>query len=256
MFLNIKRVVKPLISILIILILWYVVSAMHLFNDYILPSPNKVFNTFISMLGSGEIINSIVISLVRVMVGFILAFIVAFALGLLSYAFPKAYPYYEFIIEFMRNVPPLALIPLLILWFGIGESSKLIMIFLAAFFPIFLNIQKGFFQADKQLIEVGKTLNMDQKTIFKKIVIKDAMPDILIGARIGLGYSWRAIIGAEMIAAASGLGYMILFAQQMSRSDKIIIGIILIGLIGYLSDRLFNYLIKKVVKEPSYETIN
>ncbi|WP_423363488.1 ABC transporter permease [Mycoplasma sp. P36-A1] len=243
-----SKIIKPSITIIIILIIWFVTSHLQIYNAYVLPSPEKVFTTFMQMIASKEIFINIYISLIRVLIGFSIAVIFAFILGTLAYSFPKTYPYYEFLIEFLRNVPPLATIPLLILWFGIGENTKIIMIILAAFFPIFLNIQKGFFSADKQLIEVGKTMNLKPFEIFKRIVLPYAIPDILVGMRIGLGYSWRAIIGAEMIAAASGLGYMILFAQQMSRSDKIIIGIIVIGIIGYLCDCLFKYIINKTLK--------
>jgi len=251
--LKVSNLIKPIVTILIILALWFYVTYFEIFNPYILPSPLRVLETFMTMVQSGEMFENIIVSLVRVLQGFLLAFVCAFGLALFFYRHPKIYPYFSFIFEFMRNVPPLALIPLLILWFGIGESSKIILIFLAAFFPIFLNIEKGFFSCDKQLIEVGKTLDMSENTIFKKVVLPYATEDILVGMRIGLGYSWRAIIGAEMIAAASGLGYMILFAQQMSRSDKILIGIIVIGLIGYLCDWLFRYIIKKTIKEHQNE---
>lgn len=247
--LKINDLIKPLITITIIILLWFYVSYFEIFNQYLLPSPIKVMETFIEMCKSGEMIQHILVSLKRVIIGFSIAFISAFIFALLFYRKPKIYPYFSFIIEFMRNVPPLALIPLLILWFGIGESTKIVIIFLASFFPIFLNIEKGFVSCDKQLIEVGKTLDMNENTIFKKIVLPYAVGDILVGMRIGLGYSWRAIIGAEMVAAASGLGYMILFAQQLSRSDKVIIGILVIGIIGWLCDLLFKKVIKKTLKE-------
>lgn len=122
----------------------------------------------------------------------------------------------DWTIQFFRNVPPLGMIPLLILWFGIGETSKIIVIILASFFPMLLNIDKGFKSTDIQLIEVGKAFGFNKMKIFKKIILPYAIPDILVGARIGMGYSYRAIIGAEMIASASGLGYMINFARSMS----------------------------------------
>ena len=155
--------------------------------------------------------------------------------------------YYNHIVEFLRNFPPLSLIALLILWFGIGETSKIIIIVLASFFPMFLNIKKGLASCDPKLIEVGRSLNFTQGQIFRRILLPNALPDILVGMRVGMGYSWRAISGAEMIAAASGLGYMILDAQQMSRSDKVIVGIFVIGIVGYLCDRLFSLAIKKAL---------
>ena len=108
-----------------------------------------------------------------------------------------------------------------------------------------INIRQGIFSVDKKLLEVGYSLNFSKFKIFFCIILPSALPEILAGMKIGLGYSFRAIIGAEMIAASSGLGYMILDAQQLSRSDKVIVGIITIGILGYLLDRIFYYFIRK-----------
>ena len=148
----------------------------------------------------------------------------------------------------MRNVPPISLIALLILWFGIGETSKIIIIVLASFFPMYFNIRKGFVSCDKKLLEVGEVFGFGPWQQFFRIVLPSAVPDILVGMRVGLGYSWRAIIGAEMIAAGSGLGYLILDSQQMSRSDKVIAGILVIGIVGILCDKLFQLLIRRAVR--------
>ena len=138
------------------------------------------------------------------------------------------------------------LIPLLILWFGIGEVPKIIVIVLTSFFPIFINTEAGLRGCDPKLLEVGETLHMRKKEIFLKIRLPSALPDILVGMQIGLGYSWRAIVGAEMIAASKGLGYMILDAQALSRTDKVLVGILLIGIIGCVTDKLFGLCVKAV----------
>lgn len=122
--------------------------------------------------------------------------------------------------------------------------SKLIVIVLASVFPMYLNISKGFTECDRKLIEVGQSMGFSGFKIFLKISLPYAREDILVGLRTGLGYCWRALIGAEMFAAASGLGHMIVYAQQMSRSDKVLIGIFLIGFIGCVSDALFSGLIR------------
>jgi sulfonate transport system permease protein len=161
---------------------------------------------------------------------------------------PKYSDYYESILQFLKNVPPLSLISLLILWFGIGETTKIGIIVLTSFFPIYFNTVKGFVSCDKKLLEVGQVYGYSKLNSFLKIRLPYAMSDILVGMRIGLGYSWRAIISAEMIAASSGLGHMILFAQQMSRTDKVIVGILVIGVVGYITDRLFALIIDKTLK--------
>ena len=140
------------------------------------------------------------------------------------------------------------MIPLLILWCGIGETTKTAIIVLASFFPMYLNVVKGFTGCDRKLLEVGDMFDYSKKEKFFKIILPYASADILVGMRIGLGYSWGGIIGAEMVAASTGLGHMILFAQQMSRTDKVIVGILVIGIVGYATDRLFGLAIGKLLK--------
>ena len=245
---NKKKVTKTCISIVILLSIWTIVTEMNLINSYILPSPLKVLDSFFKMVQSGEIFEDIYISYIRVLQGFFLATFLAFLLAMVRVVLPKYNDYYESILQFLKNVPPLSLISLLILWFGIGETTKIGIIVLTAFFPIYLNTVKGFVSCDKKLLEVGEIYGYSKADSFLKIRLPYAMSDILVGMRIGLGYSWRAIISAEMIAASSGLGHMILFAQQMSRTDKVIVGILVIGVVGYITDRLFALIIDKTLK--------
>ena len=161
---------------------------------------------------------------------------------------PASGVFFEYLLQFFRNVPPISMIPLLILWCGIGETTKTVIIVLASFFPMYLNIVKGFTGCDRKLLEVGEMFGYSRARQFFSITLPYASADILVGMRIGLGYSWRAIIAAEMVAASTGLGHLILFAQQMSRTDRVIVGILVIGLVGYGTDRLFGWLIHKLLK--------
>ena len=248
---NKNKVIKTCISIIILLSIWTIVTEMNLVNSYVLPSPFKVLDSFFKMVQSGEIFEDIYISYIRVLQGFLMATFLAFFFAMIRVILPKYNDYYESILQFLKNVPPLSLISLLILWFGIGETTKIGIIVLTAFFPIYLNTVKGFVSCDKKLLEVGEIYGYSKAMSFLKIRLPYAMSDILVGMRIGLGYSWRAIISAEMIAAASGLGHMILFAQQMSRTDKVIVGILVIGVVGYITDRLFALIIDKTLKGSS-----
>ncbi len=240
--------IRPFVGMLIVLGVWFVVSRLEIFSPYVLPAPEKVFSSFLKMLQSGEIFVDITISSGRVLKGFLIAFVLAFALGTFRILVPAAEKYYESILQFFRNVPPLSMIPLLILWCGIGEMTKTVIIVLASFFPMYLNIVKGFTGCDKYLLEVGDAFGYSRFEKFTQIVLPYALADILVGMRIGMGYSWRAIIGAEMVAASTGLGHMILFAQQMSRTDKVIVGILVIGIVGALTDKIFGIVIKKLFK--------
>lgn len=243
-----KIFIKQLLVIVIIFFIWQLICTIGIFNTYVLPTPLKVFNTFTKMLISGEIILDIYISFKRVLIGYSISFILAFFIGVISFLKKSLSQYYEILIQLFRNVPPISMMPLLILWYGIGETTKIIIIILASFFPMYLNILKGFKECDKKLLEVGDIFGYSKYDKFIKIILPSAVSDILIGMRIGLGYSWRAIIGAEMIAASTGIGHMILFAQQLSRTDKVIIGIIVIGLVGYLCDIFFAFIINKFLK--------
>lgn len=244
---TVRRCWKTLVGILILLTAWQLAVSSEIWSAYVLPPPAKVAKALAGMAESGVLFRHILVSSRRVAEGFSIAFALAMAGGILASEIRGVEEYYGGFLEFMRNVPPISLIALLILWFGIGETSKIIIIVLASFFPMYLNIHKGFVSTSKKLLEVGTVFGLTRWQKFYQIVLPSAVPDILVGMRIGLGYSWRAIIGAEMIAAASGLGYLILDAQQMSRSDKVIAGILTIGTVGILSDKVFSLLIGKVV---------
>ncbi|WP_320956152.1 ABC transporter permease [Enterocloster asparagiformis] len=243
-----KKIAAPVLGIAVLLVLWYAVCRAGIFSAYVLPPPAKVLNSFFRMLKTGELWQDVWISFLRVMKGFSIAFVLAFLLGMVRALLPSAEGYYEYVVQFFRNVPPLSMIPLLILWCGIGETTKTVIIVLASFFPMYLNIVKGFTGCDRKLLEVGDMFGYSRTRKFIRIVLPYAAADILVGMRIGLGYSWRAIIGAEMVAASTGLGHMILFAQQMSRTDKVIVGILVIGAVGYGTDRVFGLVIGKLLK--------
>lgn len=244
---NRKKWLPALIGIAALLAIWHLACASGAVNAYVLPAPQKVWKTFLKMAAGGEILADIGISLGRVFRGFGIAFALAFLLATLRILAPATAPYYEYLVQFFRNVPPIAMIPLLILWSGIGEATKTVIIVLASFFPMYLSIVKGFTGVDRSLLEVARAFGYGRRRTFFRVVLPAAMPDILVGMRTSLGYSWRAIIGAEMVAASTGLGHMILFAQQMSRTDKVIIGIFAIGIVGYATDRALGLLIRRFV---------
>lgn len=237
--------IKSLLFIILIFLLWQVISYLNIYSPFLLPSPLAVFRE----LFNNKLLYHITDSLQRVFIGYFIALSFALLLSISSLYVKAIMEFLDWTIQFFRNVPPLGMIPLLILWFGIGETSKIIVIILASFFPMLLNIDKGFKSTDIQLIEVGKAFGFNKMKIFKKIILPYAIPDILVGARIGMGYSYRAIIGAEMIASASGLGYMINFARSMSNTSTVIMGIIVIGLLGLACDFIFKFLIELFLKD-------
>lgn len=244
---------KEYLIFIVILIMWKIFCALGVWSSFILPPPEKVFKTFLKLVKDGSIFLHIGISLRRVFIGFGISAIMAIPLGILFGIYSRAYDYWKGLFNFLRNVPPLAMIPMLILWFGIGEKTKVIIIILASFFPIFTSTLKGIRNCDSKLIEVGRAFEMSRLQIINRIIIPNAILDIAVGLKLALGYSFRGIIGAELIAASSGLGYLISDGKEMSRTDVVIVGIITIGVLGIICDKLFGILVKKVSKGKMVE---
>ncbi|MDD2554596.1 MAG: ABC transporter permease [Desulfotomaculaceae bacterium] len=239
MWLKYLKTLKGLYIPVLILIIWCIGSNYKLWNSYILPSPDQTFQTGQKLIEKGILFKHVSVSLYRIFTGFFIAFLVAFPLGIVIGMRTKLLDYFEPILEFLRHIPPLAIIPMLILWFGIGETPKLIIIVLASFFPIFLNVLNGVLYCDGKLLEVGKSFGFSPGEQFLRIILPATLPYIITGMRLGLGYSWRALIGAELIAATAGIGYMILDAEQLSRPDIIIVGVLTIGILGSAIDLIF-----------------
>ncbi|MGI5032103.1 ABC transporter permease [Clostridioides difficile] len=242
------RLVKSVLIFFIILLLWKITNYLGIWSDYILPSPEKVYSTFLNMISDGSIFINVYASMKRVLIGFAISTAIGVPLGIFFGIYSGVYEYFKSLINFLRNTPPLALIPMLILWFGIGEESKIIIIVLASFFPIFTSTLKGIKNCDSKLIEVGRVFEFSKLQIIFKIIIPNVILDIAVGLKLALGYSFRAIIGAELVAASSGLGYLISDGKEMSRTDVVIVGIIVIGLLGIITDYIFSIIVKKVSK--------
>jgi sulfonate transport system permease protein len=221
---------------LIVLALWQWGSVRPGWNHFLLPSPGVVFTRMAVLAKEGILARHLLASLERVVLGFAISVAVAFPTGTLlglSRRFSLvAHP----VLNFVRQIPPLAVTPLLILWLGIGEPSRVAVVVLASFFPILLNVENGIFHVDARLLEVGRTMSFSGLDAFRHIAFPAFFPYFFVGVRLALSYSWRSLIGAEIVAASSGIGYMIREAETLSRSDVIICGVITLGCVGSLSD--------------------
>jgi sulfonate transport system permease protein len=224
------------ILFLVLGLLWLVVSAAGLVSPFLLPSPFLVTKVCWQLLADGTLLRHVAISLQRVAIGYTLSVAVAVPLALLFGLLPRLRFLFEPIIEFLRQIPPLALLPLLILWLGIGEAQKVGIIVLACFFPIFLGALGGIAQVDPKLVEVGQTCGLTRWEILRRIVFPASLPALVVGLRIGLGYSWRALVGAELIASTAGLGYLIVDAENLARTDIVLVGVLTIGMLGLVAD--------------------
>ncbi len=235
-----------LIACAVIVAAWWLTSTLELAPPFLLPAPDVVLETARDLVVDGTLFRHLQVSLLRIAAGFLGAVAIGLPLAVAFGLWPGFARSLDPLVEFLRHVPPLALIPLLILWLGIGEAQKLAVIILAAFFPIFLNAGTGIAQCDPKLVEVGRVCGLGRAAIVRRIVLPAALPAILVGLRLGFGYSWRALVGAELIAASSGLGYMIVNAENLARTDIVIVGILVIGLLGVALDRVGRILARRL----------
>lgn len=240
--------IRIILTPLLILLYWQILASSGLVSSYLLPPPASVFKTFISLCASGALSKHIIASLSRVLEGSALSCM----LGIIAAGLVNRFAILEELLaaplSLLRMIPPLSMIPLLILWLGIGDATKLTIIILASFFPIFLNTRDGLRRVTAEQRELAQSLHLSSIRYAGCIVLPAAIPSIITGARLAFGYSWRALIGAELIAASSGLGYLIIDAQEMQRTDIVITGILLIGLIGWVLDDLFYRLMKRTLQ--------
>lgn len=241
-----KKIARGLFLPLLLVAAWQLVTAQGVFSAYLLPGPAQVWASFLELWQNGMLIQNLAVSLKRVFTGFAISCCLAVPLGILCGQSKRFDQYCWLLLEFLRHVPPLAAVPLIILWAGIGEASKLVIIVLASFFPLFLNTYSGIHSCDKRLLEVGRSLGFTLQEQILQIRIPAALESIVVGMQLALGYSWRALIGAELIAASAGIGYLILDAEEMSRPDVVIVGMLAIGIIGTLIDYVFMIIIKRL----------
>jgi NitT/TauT family transport system permease protein/sulfonate transport system permease protein len=222
--------------------LWWLLSGLRLVNAYLVPSPQKTFAAALSLAQSGELARHLFVSLGRVGWGFGMSACAALLLALAFHARPSLKKIFHGVFELLRSTPPLAMIPLLILWFGIGEASKLAVIVLASFFPVFLSAAGGFDSVDGRWRELADSLELSFARRLRYVLLPASLPHVITGLRLGFGYAWRALLGAELFSSSSGLGYLITDAQQMARIDTVFVGILSIGFLGLFFDALFRAL--------------
>lgn len=246
-----KTLGSGLLLPVIIAALWAAGSYAGAWNTFLLPSPASVWTAFADALKSGLLQENLAASLGRIAVGFGLSSVFALSLAFVCSLFPPLMRQLEPTLEFLRHIPPMAVIPMLILWFGIGETPKIILIILATFFPVFLNTVQGIRGCDYKLKEVAHVFGYGKWETCRYVILPSALPSIFTGLRLGLGYSWRSLVAAELVAASSGLGYMILDAEQLSRSDVVLMGIFVIGILGAGLDFIFAFLSSKLLKGGS-----
>jgi sulfonate transport system permease protein len=219
-----------------LVIVWEAASRFGLMSNHVLPAPSAVLVAGWRLALTGELWDNMVISSVRAMAGLAIGGSLGFAFGLangLSRNFERTT---DTLLQMVRNIPHLALIPLVILWFGIGETAKVFLVALGVFFPIYINTLHGIQTVDPQLIEMGRTYGMSRIELFRHVIFPGALPSIFVGLRYALGFMWLTLIVAETIAASSGIGYMAMQAREFLLVDVVVFSILIYALLGKIAD--------------------
>lgn len=235
------------LAALAILAAWWGVIQVFRPHHSLLPPPPLVATEFWRLLQSGDLLVHIGASLGRVLSAWTIAGMVAVPLGLAMGRLPTVERLLDPVVELFRPISPLAWIPLAILWFGIGEAGKVFVVFIGTFFPTLVATIAGVKRIDPVLIHAGQVLGCAGRgALFRKVVLPAAMPNIITGLRISFGTGWAAIIAAELVAARSGLGYLISNGMEILRADRVLVGMIVIGVLGVAFDSLFRFVQRRI----------
>jgi len=232
---------------IVVIALWQGLFYLGYLNPVLLPPPSQVALAFWELLKSGDLLRHIGISVLRVLEGFAIAALLGLGFGVAIGLSRTMDRWTDLVIQVLKPIPPIAWIPLAILWFGIGEQSKVYIIFLGAFFPIIINTIDGIRQTDGKFVELARILAVPRLKFVRQVVLPGALPAIMTGLRVGLMVAWMCVVAAELIAASSGIGYLIMDARQLSQSDVVLVGMISIGVVGKLMDSLIKLLERRLV---------
>lgn len=241
-----RKTILAFIIPVIILLAWYLATTYRNIPTGILPTIPMVGQALVDMIKTKELQTDLLISLGRVVKGFLFSALLGIFLGSIIGMSKTIRQLLAPTITVIRQIPIIAWIPLIIMWAGIGESSKVIIIVLAAFFPILVNTESGVEQTPQGLIEVANLYQLNTWQTFVKVYLPHALPQILVGLKLGLGVSWMAVVAAELIASNAGIGYRLNYSRSMMEANKVIVCMAVIGLVGVVMDKLIGLLFKKL----------
>jgi NitT/TauT family transport system permease protein/sulfonate transport system permease protein len=243
---NISHYWLNLFIYIALLLVWDFFCRVGLFETTILPPPLEVFKALFSLFVNGELLEDISVSIWRVAVGFIIASILGIGLGLLTGLSQKAKNLGGPILELLRPIPPVAFVPISILWFGIGNGPAYFLVSFGAFFPIYTNALAGVLSVSPIHRDAALCLGAGRRLMLTDVILPASLPYLMAGLKTGLGTAWFCVIVAELVGAQSGLGYMIQLNRLTLQSENVIAGMIVIGSIGYLMNRTMVYVQSRV----------
>nr|WP_245575863.1 ABC transporter permease [Alicyclobacillus contaminans] len=231
-----------------VLVVWQGVCSLQLVVPAILPSPIQIADAFIQLTRTGELLADLKISLIRVILGFLLGAGLGLICGILAGMYRRFEEIVDPTVQMLRTIPHLAITPLFILWLGLGEWSKDVLIATGAFFPMYINTFMGIRSVDAKLFDVARVLQFSRLQQVSKLVLPAALPNLLLGLRLSIGVSWLGLVVAELLGSSSGVGYLILNAQQFSQTDVVFVGLIVFAAVGKLSDSLVRVLEHRLLR--------
>lgn len=233
-----KARLAPWIVPAALIVVWELAGRMGLVSSAVLSSPGAVLTAGISSAEAGELTRHLLVSATRALIGFLVGGSIGLLLGLGAGLFRSFQLFVDGPMQMVRAIPLLALVPVVIIWFGIGEQAKLFLIALAVMFPVYLNTFYGVRAVDPQLVEMARSYGLRGYALYRHVLLPGALPAVLVGVRHGLGLMWLTLVVAETIAADRGLGYMAMNAREFMQMDVVLLTIVIYALLGKLSDSL------------------
>lgn len=246
--LNVKVLVRAITIPVIILIIWQLAGVFGRVSKTVLPTPLDIFLAFQELIKTGELFGHLSISVFRAAAGFFIGGGLGIILGTIVGFSTRSEQYLDPSVQMLRTVPHLAVAPLFVLWFGFGETSKVLLIADGAFFPLYVNAFLGIRGVDSKLFDVARVLEFSKRKLITKLILPSALPNLLLGARLSLGVAWVSLVVAELMGSTEGIGYMIMDARQFSNTDIVFVGIIIFAFVGKFSDSLVRLLEAKFLR--------
>jgi ABC-type nitrate/sulfonate/bicarbonate transport system permease component len=234
-------------SLVFALVFWAVL-AWWVDKPAFLPSPEATLKGAVELIGNGELLNDVIASFSRIIIGFAIGTLIGIPLGLLMGMSPFVRTFMDPYVEFFRFIPPIAFITLAVIWFGLGEVSKIALIIYTTVFMVAINTMIGVLGVDADKRFAALCLGASERQVFLYVVLPAAIPDIVTGMKIAMGNSFMTVVSAEMVAARSGVGFLIFNSRLFLLTDWIFVGIITLGLMGFITDRLLRYVAMTLLK--------
>jgi sulfonate transport system permease protein len=238
---RLRRWSRPALGLLLPLglaLVWELVVWLGLSNGRLVPPPTRIFATIVELARSGELVRHIVATLTRVLVGFGLGVIAGTLLGAVSGYWGLARRLLDPTVQALRAIPSIAWVPLFILWLGIFETSKVALIAVGVFFPVYLGVMGAILSVDRKIVEVGRTFRLSGPAMIRRILLPAVLPAYVVSLRVGLGLGWMFVVAAEFMGASEGLGYLLIDGQQLGKPAQILAAIVIFAVLGKTTDWL------------------